>query len=716
MAEQSWQKDGRSPGFVNPYNFVPLSDVDVARGFAAGKSKGELSGVIECTLRTRTPLAMPDLEDLPVAQQDGEEHKGLGLERGVPFFRVPSRDGSGERAPTIPGSELRGVIRSAFEALDNGCLSVNNSNIASARSPLPLEPAVLEVSNGVLSLFAARKVPKRGRVPHDAVRRSWPELGGGRVKSAAFVKRGLLGGFSDAQLRDALSDYFKTVEIYKQNADDAKNFELTHTVIPEQLPASGSWVVFYLLLKAFEGSDQEDVLFLSPAQITRTVFRNRVNDLLGSHAGCVDPSKLCEVCSLFGMVGEGGAASSKLRFSDATLQLREGQAYEDCMIPSVTLKELSSPKPSSLEFYTKRPLDAGGNPALTWTYDGATMSYMKREKIYKPIIDRYPPEMPTLVRGRKFYLHHYADGDEADAKILKACKPKADGADAKTKRNMTVEVVRSGTEFTFRVFFDGIDEDQLEKLVWTLCIGENDLGGEQMHKLGHAKPLGLGSAKIVVNRVMIRSLASGYGFKPWDIERGLRHVAFVDEEVVRAYRIITNYNLAKGLNVCYPLADDMGNSANSQASHNWFVANRSVGKGGPSSMTPSAYRALPKLPSSPEGRSVLVLPKFVKNSRVRQTDISYPFEMNKEETVSMAYEPRHHGVIADAMGSPEEGRYYGHIRREGATNLFFHTSRSPKLDLNATPLESGMRVSYLIGKNEGGDKTQDIAIDIRVEE
>jgi hypothetical protein len=105
----------------------------------------------------------------------------------------------------------------------------------------------------------------------------------------------------------------------------------------------------------------------------------------------------------------------------------------------------------------------------------------------------------------------------------------------------------------------------------------------------------------------------------------------------------------------------------------------------------------------------------LKNSPKKQSEIDYPFELAKEQIVSTEYHPRLYGSVLDVKGSAKEGRQYGHIKTDRATSLFFHTSRSPELDIASSPLKQGMRVSYLVGKNTGGKK-QDWAIDIRIEE
>lgn len=135
--DKTWPKNPKS-GFVNPYNFVRLSSSPVAR--ASTDEGGRLWGRISCTLQTKTPLGMPDVG----SEQAGSEQAGskqAGSPEFWPFFRA-NYGKRGEQL-AIPGSEIRGVIRSAFEALDNACLSVNNDNILSSRHPIARKPGLL---------------------------------------------------------------------------------------------------------------------------------------------------------------------------------------------------------------------------------------------------------------------------------------------------------------------------------------------------------------------------------------------------------------------------------------------------------------------------------------------------------------------------------------------------------------------------------------------
>lgn len=66
-----------------------------------------------------------------------------------------------------------------------------------------------------------------------------------------------------------------------------------------------------------------------------------------------------------------------------------------------------------------------------------------------------------------------------------------------------------GAEFRFDIYYDGVSGEQLDKLMWCLHFGENEKDGNLCHKIGHGKPLGLGSVKIVIEEKAERTFRDG---------------------------------------------------------------------------------------------------------------------------------------------------------------------------------------------------------------
>ena len=662
---KKWTADPKSR-FVNPYNFVRLSSGPVAR--ASTDEGGRLWGRISCTLRTRTPLGMPDAG----SKQEGSKQAG-SKQAGSPEFWPFFRANYGERGEqlAIPGSEIRGVIRSAFEALDNACLSVNNDNTLSSRHPIARKPGLLVFEKKKWVLYSAtcraiikidhitKNIPlrtwlkapsykvhcnkvtayrklllKAGKLYPGEILRIWPVLLGGGLQPFAFGKQNPL---AVSGLEEAVAAYEENLSIYKKNNPDNEMFY--EDVRPKR---DGSYTPLFYEEVSKGGSK---LVYLSPAQISRSVYHNTVSNLLGDHARCTDPDQACEGCRLFGLVGPAGARASKLRFTDAVIT-HEGTTERRI------LKELASPKPSAVEFYTERPKRP--RKALVWTYDYMVTGY--NTKSGNPTRELLIGSDSVMLRGRKFYLHCRKSDDE----ILSSCSQESKALVGKAaERTIETELLRSGSEFCFDVYFEGITREQLDKLVWTLCIGENSLDGAQMHKIGCGKPLGLGSVKVRVDSVVTRSsrhrgakparrsvkvgmdsvvtrssrhrgansarrcVKVGVDFvvtrSPVDVLYTVRDVPVKDclltnhfnqDEAFQDFMVITNFELAKGFDVSYPKGDDGRGKPNSRASHQWFAGNKTMGSGGGGALQPSIGRVLPMLPEKAANGWMLLLPEL----------------------------------------------------------------------------------------------------------
>lgn len=91
--------------FVNPYTFVPLPKGGAKRSDCTEATEPVFSGEIKCRLITKTQIAVPDILKNPVPDN---------VERTEPkkydFFTLDGK-------AAIPGSGIRGVIRSVYEVL-----------------------------------------------------------------------------------------------------------------------------------------------------------------------------------------------------------------------------------------------------------------------------------------------------------------------------------------------------------------------------------------------------------------------------------------------------------------------------------------------------------------------------------------------------------------------------------------------------------------------
>ena len=107
----------------HPHYFIKPKFGEVKRVKATGlishtRKKSDLfSGTIKCTLTTKGPLFIPDTENENYFkinsdnQPDNEKHKNYG------FFRINDKI-------AIPGSSIRGMISSVYEALTHSCFRI----------------------------------------------------------------------------------------------------------------------------------------------------------------------------------------------------------------------------------------------------------------------------------------------------------------------------------------------------------------------------------------------------------------------------------------------------------------------------------------------------------------------------------------------------------------------------------------------------------------
>jgi len=637
--------------FVNPYNFVSLGNINnISREDAEQITRGDLTGVIKCSLKTVTPLAIPDSEK-KVEDSQAPRHYIY------PFFKVKEKE-------VIPGSEIRGMIRSVYEAVTNSCMAVINTNILSTRHPFPRKPGLIKYdqASGNWELYPATKYmlnTTRGN-PHGTfyniitTNGKWHIIDSGRsyytgsvinfTSRTAYTKtvrghtitigpivdridiRGALQGYlllwedikgkhhnsifqpvngataiSCVNLKKAVENFHEVCKTYENNDEKYKN-------VTYKLKKDGSFnPVWYEEVS----SGGHNHVYLSPACISRTVFDKRLEELIGNHKKCAGRNNLCPACLLFGMIGETSLGSS-LRFSDAVL--KAGQ--QNISLGSKTLKTLAGPKTSAVEFYTERP----GN-ALTWNYDYITTDYIGRGI---PSPERSLTDIK--IRGRKFYLHDLqVNSDESKYTTTD-----------KKEHNSTIELVKTGASFDFDVYFENITLTQLQFLVWTLTFGNNETDGNMCHKLGHGKPLGLGSVKITANSVITRTVEISEDNKLTFAENPANIANLINCNITPPRELIkiADINFTKDVNVSYPLADDHRNSLNSKSSHQWFAANRNMGvlPGGnqATGMKHSINYILPSISNNSAAASALALHKL-ENIEPDDTNVWTPSLQNDPE-------------------------------------------------------------------------------------
>lgn len=322
------------------------------------------------------------------------------------------------------------------------------------------------------------------------------------------------------------------------------------------------------------GSLKDYTPYLSPCCMTKEYFNNTIDKILEKqykHNKCSDAASACPACRLFGMIGDNGSITSRLRFADATET--SGNPEFDKTIRVLPI--LGTPKISATEFYLKKPILK--EPAATWNYDYYT-NYTTDNGVTVYHRNTYDPKLS----GRKVYWHgEIKTGDKIEPKNL--------------NMTCTVRAITKG-EFGFKVYYENITEDELKKLIFCLI-----LNGEGIHKIGRGKPVGMGDNKIAINAVKTRTYSIAYGklTASWnDITPEYKDYILTPETNEAKQILIYTNKLSDNEKtlVGYPRADE-------QSIFKWFSDNRG------SVNAPKIKHTLPeigsdkKLPLNPESNS-----------------------------------------------------------------------------------------------------------------
>jgi CRISPR-associated protein (TIGR03986 family) len=605
--------------FVNPYHFVPLGDrCDKNHSYSAIKAEdGLLTGWIECGLETKSPIFVPNATNDDVFGEKVKSYDFCSRDNISKCTNPPA-----PKYPVIPGSELRGMIRSAFKAVTNSCMSaMDDDEVLFKRATTPGQPGRIvrkddewylqpcrerigiaawkkygnkkpnskdknDFSDEIKDMDEAKNINFRKSTKKYTSKRGYPAFY--FVESLEGDEKGFLHKGESIYNKHHESVFVpnpeqKRIPIDKSDLDNLLyNFKLYRDSKVNQSKAAKKHGG-YAHIKADNIEDFDGALvyykkidsriYLCPAAIGREVFHNRLKDLIGTFVPCEKLTELCPACALFGLVGK-ESASGRIRFGDAKLQT--GQDVASSFLKPMFLPELASPKPSATEFYLKRPIVEKRKVDL-WNYDYA--GNWKDEKgrkirIFEPTIG-YPPE----IQGRKFYWH--------GGTILNLEK-KEEISD----RNIKVRPLGKGVKFEFKIYFNEITPNELKKLLWVLTIGgSSDYG----HKIGMGKPVGLGSVAVRAEDVKVRSVElspeTGIDYKieleksaiVSVVETGVdpgkaKELLGGDKKSIEAFLTITKFENGFKEKIDYPRLEQnpVPPVNNPNAIFHWFVGNKKI--------------------------------------------------------------------------------------------------------------------------------------------
>lgn len=616
--------------YINPYNFVSLNESGCKRE-SKDDRKGDLTGYIECTLTTKTETIVPNIEG---ATSEEIEIRG----RKFPFYTYPffnyGIEKNGFKVPVIPGSEIRGMLRTDFEVFTDSCMStVDAKKSFISRTKEVKNPGILKKDeNGKWHLYEAKRYAlhttrRGGRNPlpreakgrdeaiymvdkNNKIRVQNKEYKtGDRVKfdckenDERYVKQitnsgkkdGILfiGELGGKKTRESIHDSIFTIgnEITK-----VKNVNECVEKLEEMLDMyndsafnknlEGSWYAGYDIKNSkelpvwYSKLDNQNRTYLSLAAIGKEAYHRTLNELLEvtsdkdkTYMPCISNENLCKACGLFGFVSDKDAKGSKIRISDA-IYVGENNPYSSKRV----IPELASPHIANSAFYSLYMTNSDlikMQQNIDWNYD-FKFSGNNTEAIN--------PEEITI-RGRKMYWHH---------------RPKINNNEGKANRNCAIIPVKEGSSFKFKVYFENVKKEYLDELISVINLNyksdielNNKPYYDLCHKIGKAKPLGYGSIKVDVDDVKIRELqisnagityeminyeeSTGNKLKDISLNSNFKMDADSMIEALRIYNfnyLEDNYlnDSAQNCIVTYPKAlHSKRNGESELASHYWFM-------------------------------------------------------------------------------------------------------------------------------------------------
>ena len=557
--------------FVNPYNFIPFNqeiDIQKSRCTRTEKYRGEdelLSGWLDVSLYTKTPLIIPN-GAYPTVDKEDKDHKIYK------FFKY------GEDY-AVPGSEIRGMIRSVYESVTNSCVrELMDDKPISQRVPTfsaVQKRGLLTKEEGGWVLYATEKEKVKVFEPSDKDKaiqmkkeiQNWKDSTGTKLKDGYYLQYNIPVVLSAEQPYTIYKIKPSGDPIYQWNAseedDDSPYKKLKSALHRDGVKGNQKnpnekcqKALLQALEDAKDGKNQmvpvfyfivmdEDkkIVYLSGSSIGRIAHRRKWKDVMGNYAPCSE-GKLCPACLLFGTI-KGTGLKTHVRFMDAL--------NEDKTIKSEyhTLQILGEPRISAFDFYFQKPQNA-----KFWNID--FYSYTKVEgKNATVVFEHLKNSMP---RGRKMYWHS---------------QPAPDAI--KSHLNSTMESVKANTPFKFRIHFDQITSEQLQDLEWVISLGDNQVESNLQHKLGHAKPLGYGSVKLVIDKVTTRKITKNeeqlkYNLVTSDLPKKISPGSInLGSMQVKSLLAMANVDITTEKSVEYPNNKNKGGQV---AIFNWFAENR----------------------------------------------------------------------------------------------------------------------------------------------
>lgn len=615
--------------FLNPYNFISLPPKkESAYKYDDRKT---LTGKIQYKVTTKSPLFLPNSS----TDEAFEQSQKSANHKSYDFFSYQELSPYSETSqnprpqyPVIPGSEIRGVIRSVYETLTDSCMGVLNSETMPVkRSPEQFKPGLLKRgSQGYILLeadsYRIGTAAEKGKSPvgfeenRNGTRILYHDPGVTKVKCK-----------NSGASKEKYKIWKNCITSYKIEQDHGK--KTNHLTETGYLIKWGMGVrkkryhVFVPIKSVLSGLSREDIetkllgiieSYLNQPMMkkdsqreNKKAYEEYQEDLMAFLRGEYGSDSCFPVT--FSILGNGkwylAPAIYTKEISNSHIGKLAGefepcQGTEEC--PACALfghvdKSGIGTRGSRLRFSDlrvekkKRPeehyypittLPALGEPKL-----GNVDFYLKRPEnasfwtydyYYKYTEDRQDTilvEEPGELRGRKYYWHH-----------PEYCLKKSNRLpmDKPGPLNKTVRPLKNEQTFTGELYFEDISEKQLKQLVWILNSEKENIG----YKLGAAKPFGFGSITCQVLAVTGRTISVEHGQifyeENTDLMAKYLDVSYEDADFskhckAQFYRIAGLDSVGKGMKITYPRTLEQARTGDNREGFRWFSENHTNIKG-----------------------------------------------------------------------------------------------------------------------------------------
>lgn len=523
-----------------PYNFVPLPEkvkwAGEIPGFDAYHS-GRYTGWLDCTLTTSSPLYIR-AGLTPEQAQTGAQAK----DQPDFFYTDPHT-----KAPVIPGSSLRGMLRAMVEIVSyskvqpvSDATKISFRAVAAATSdPLaqPYQNALgkygRNVKAGYLKKQGQQWVIEPARKPSDSgmaesgyyLKVKDKHIPAGAVPSLIrFRKRGYKPQYHDVRFkterRQGKNGPYTTVEISNEDTNATHNGVLvcSGNMAESGNDASSKRKNYALVLERAPGNRVIPIDKQTVQDYIDTLTDFQKQPPFDKHWGC-----LVEGRPIFYVERSGKAVAFGHCPNFRIPAWLHGSKPKRAAMPCDFVPEaLRDPNQTDLaeaifgyvepEKQDARPVARAGRVFVTdatllpgqgsvWlSANPITLKVLASPKPTtfqhylvqtapnnKKNLRHYgsPTPAETVIRGHKLYWHK--DNVPADY-IQEDGEIKEDD-----KQHTEIKPLRSGVRFHFHIYFEDLDDVELGVLLWLLNVAADD---EYRFKLGMGKPWGLGAAKI----------------------------------------------------------------------------------------------------------------------------------------------------------------------------------------------------------------------------